>query len=249
MRKIKPMKKILLTLLITLQTLFSASSEEITQYLSLSQSEQDVIMIAQVFDSMRSKQENNESNGSTNDVTIVYQEYLEEHLSSNEITKAIELYNQPIMQSYITEVKTFHITDDDMKAFLESLKEEPLKSDRELIIDEIMGIFVNDTLQLNFYRSMMQRYPDKISSQKNNESNLTRSEQGYLEGIKASTKNRLLYGTQTFSFDEMHELKKAIESSIFSKVKKVENEALVQIMNDFIRGIISKPKQVQEKEK
>jgi hypothetical protein len=42
--------------------------------------------------------------------------------------------------------------------------------------------------------------------------------------------------------EEMHELKKGIESSIFQKIKRVENEALVQIMNDFIQGIVSKPK-------
>jgi hypothetical protein len=239
------MKKIFITLYLTLQTLYAASSEEISQYLSLSHSEQDVIMIAQVFDSMRAKQENNESNGSTNDVTIVYQEYLEAHLSSNEIQKAIVLYNQPIMQSYITEVKTFHITDDDMKAFLENLEEEPLQSDREVLIEDMMKTLVNDTLQLNFYRSMMQRYPDRISDSQNSEANLTSSEQSYLESIKTSTRNRLLYGTQTFSNEEILELKDAIESAIFTKVKRVENEALVQIMNDFIRGIVSKPKRLK----
>lgn len=242
------MKKIVIVLFILVQTLYTATSEEISQYLSLSHSEQDVIMIAQVFESMRNTQENNESNNSTNDVTIVYQEYLEEHLSSHEIAKAIELYTQPIMQSYITEVKTFHITSDDMNAFLASLEEEPLKSDREVLVDDIMKVLVNDSLQLNFYRSMMQRYPDKISSADASDSNLTSSEQSYLENIKTSTKNRLLYGTQTFSLEEMQLLKDAIRSSIFTKVKTVENEALVTIMNDFIRGIVSKPKRLEDKD-
>lgn len=243
------MKKKLVMLFISFNTLlFAASSEEISQYLSLSHSDEEVVMIAQVFDSMRQTQENNESNGSTNDVTIVYQEYLEEHLSSDEIQKAIALYNQPIMQSYISEVKTFQITDDDMKAFLDSLQEEPLKSDREVLIDEIMKNLVNDTLHLNFYRSMMQRYPDRISDSQNSEANLTSSEQSYLEGVKTSNKNRLLYGTQTFSNEEMQSLKEAIGSSIFTKIKRVENEALVQIMNDFIRGIVSKPKRLNATE-
>jgi len=45
----------------------------------------------------------------------------------------------------------------------------------------------------------------------------------------------------------MKELKDAIESSIFKKIKQVENEALVQIMNDFIQGIVSEPKRQKEK--
>lgn len=243
------MKKQIIIMLFTLQTLlFSATSTEISQYLSLSHSEERVISIAQVFDSMRQTQENNESNGSTNDVSIVYQEYLEEHLSSDEIQKAIELYHQPIMQSYITEIKTFTITEDDMKAFLGNLQEEPLESDRELLIDEMMKILVNDSLQLNFYRSMMQRYPNRISTSQNKDTNLTSAELSYLNSVKNTTRNRLLYGSQTFSNEEMQELKEAIGSSIFTKIKRVENEALVKIMNDFIRGIVSKPKRLKKVE-
>ena len=53
------MKKILFILLIALQTLFSASTEQIVQYLSLSHSEEQVLGIEQVFDSMRQSQESN----------------------------------------------------------------------------------------------------------------------------------------------------------------------------------------------
>ena len=44
---------------------------------------------------------------------------------------------------------------------------------------------------------------------------------------------------------EMSELKDAIKSSIFKKIKRVENEALIKIMNNFIQRIVSKPKRPQ----
>lgn len=240
------MKKILLLFLFSMQTLFSASSEEILQYLSLSHSEQQVLEIEQVFNSMRQSQENNESNASTTQVTIVYQEYLEEHISSNEITKALELYRTPIMQRYVNEVKNFAINQDDMDAFLASLEEEPLLTERQDIVDDIVKALVNEKLQLNFYRSMMQRYSDANSSSENNDSKMTPREESYVNAMKKSLKNQLLYGSQVFSLEEMNELKDAIGSSIFNKIKTVENEALVQIMNDFIQGIISEPKRPKE---
>lgn len=239
------MKKILLLFLFSMQTLFSANSEEILQYLSLSHSEQQVLEIEQVFNSMRQSQENNESNASTTQVSIVYQEYLEEHISSNEITKALELYRTPIMQRYVNEVKNFAINQDDMDAFLASLEEEPLLTERQDIVDEIIKALVNEKLQLNFYRSMMQRYSDANSSE-NNDSKMTPREESYVNAMKKSLKNQLLYGSQVFSLEEMNELKDAIGSSIFNKIKTVENEALVQIMNDFIQGIISEPKRPKE---
>ena len=252
------MKQIIFLILWGLTALMGASTEQILQYLSLSHSDQQLISIEQVFDSMRQRQEQNESsesNESTSQVSVVYQDYLEEHLSSNEIEEMLVLYRIPAMERYVSDVKTLVINDDDMNAFLESLKEEPLSNEREEIIDEIVSKLINEKLQLNFYRSMMQRYTQKADSnttkrdKENNETKMTPREKRFVESMKKSAKNRLLYGTQVFSLEEMKELRKAIGSSIFSKVKKVENEALIQIMNDYIRGVASKPKRLKEDKK
>ena len=239
----------LILIIFSSSLLFAATTEEITQYLSFSQSEQQVLSIERVFDSMRQQQENNESNQSTNQTSIVYQEYLEEHLSSNEIEKILALYRLPIMERYVSEIKTFNINQEDMDAFLENLKEEPLSSEREDIVNEIVKNLVNEELQLNFYRSMMQRYqplkkPKKVDD---NASKLSSREKGYIDSMKESAKNHLLYGSQILGMEEMIELKKALSSSIFQKVKRVENEALIQIMNNYIQGIVSKPKELEEK--
>lgn len=236
------MKKILFLLIIILQTVFPATTEEVLDYLSLSHSEREVIGIAQVFDSMRQSQENNESNASTSNVVIVYQEYLEEHISSNEMTEILALYRLPIMNRYVSEVKNFNINQEDMDAFLASLEEEPLLSEREDIVDGIVDVLINEELQLNFYRSMMQRYRDTNSSE-NNESSMSTREESYVNSMKMSSKNKLLYGSQVFALEEMNELRDAITSSVFTKIKRVENEALVKIMNDFIQGIVTAPKQ------
>ncbi|HIP51254.1 MAG TPA: hypothetical protein EYG94_04115 [Campylobacterales bacterium] len=245
------MKRIILLWILSIQILFSASNEEVLSYLSLSHSEQEVVSIGQVFDSMRQTQENNESNASTTDVVIVYQEYLEDHISSNEIADILTLYRLPIMNRYVSEVKNFNINQEDMNAFLASLEEEPLLTEREDIANAIVEVLINEELQLNFYRSMMQRYSDSNSSKnsENNESNMSPREESYVNSMKKASKNKLLYGSQVFSLEEMNELKDAIESSIFKKIKRVESEALVQIMNNFIQGIVSEPKRPKEEKK
>jgi len=245
------MKKIIILLFIGITSLFSASTEQIVQYLSLSQSDQQIIDIERVFDSMRNTQESNETNESTTRVTILYEEYLAQHLSADELEKILALYRTPVMERYVSEVKSFHVNQEDMEAFLESLKEEPLSTEREDIVDALVNTLVNEKLQLNFYRSMMQRYRTKESnsSQESNDTKMSLNEKNYLKNMKQSAKEHLLYGSQVFSMEEMKELKSAIGSSIFQKVKRVENEALIKIMNDYIRGVVSKPKRVKEKKK
>jgi len=152
------------------------------------------------------------------------------------------------MSRYISEVKNFNINEEDMNAYLASLKDEPILSEREDIVDDIIKVVINEKLQLNFYRSMMQRYSENNNTSKNSDNNMTKREKSYVNSMKKAAKNRLLYGSQVFSLEEMHELKDAIESSIFKKIKRVENEALVQIMNDFIRNIVSKPKATKDME-
>jgi hypothetical protein len=157
------------------------------------------------------------------------------------------------MDRYVSEVKNFNINQEDMDAFLASLEEEPLLTERKDIVDGIVDVLINEELQLNFYRSMMQRYSgtntENNSSSENNESSMTPREEGYVNSMKKSAKNHLLYGSQVFSLEEMNELKDAIDSSIFKKIKRVENEALVGIMNNFIQGIVSEPKRAKEKKR
>jgi len=136
-----------------------------------------------------------------------------------------------------------------MDAFLENLKEEPLSTERSEIVDEIIAVLVNEKLQLGFYRSMMQRYQpkrDENQSNENNASKMSKQEERYLDSMKKAEKNHLLYGSQVFSLEEMNELQDAIKSSIFKKIKRVENEALVKIMNNYIQGVASEPKKVKE---
>jgi len=237
------MKKSLLTLIIISSLISAASTEQITQYLSLSHSEQEVLAVEQVFDSMRQKQKSNESNESTSQTAIVYQEYLEEHLSSLELEEILALYRLPTMSRYTSEVKNFEINQEDMDAFLESLKEEPLSSEREELVDTIVKNIINEELQLNFYRSMMQRYQ---SRENNNSKEPTTREKRYVDAMRSAAKNHLLYGTQVFSMEEMKELKDSLSSAIFQKVKRVENEALIQIMNNYIKGVVSKPKKLSK---
>ena len=238
------MKKTILLFVVTFQMLFAASHEEVVNYLSLSHSEQEVVSMAEVFDAMRQTEENNESNASTTDVETLYQEYLEAHISSNEIAKILKLYRSSIMNRYVAEVKNFNINEEDMHAFLDALKEEPLLDEREDIVNDIVKVLVNEQLQLNFYRSMMQRYNENNGSSQKRDTNMIISEKRYVDSMKKAAKNRLLYGSQVFSLKEMHELKSAIESSIFKKIMQVENEALVQIMNNYIETISSKPKRI-----
>jgi len=230
------------------QLLFASTQEQIEQYLSISKSDNELIQIEQVFDSMRQDVESDNNN--TQEINQIYKEYLQEHLSNNEADNLLALYRTPIMQRYVIEMESSTVSQEDMRAFLEDVKENPLSSEREDIIEEILKVTVNDKQVLAFYKSMTQRYTPIKKQEDNSTKKMSKQEERYLEMMKKGTRNALLYGTQVLSNEEMHELNKALHSSILSKTAKIESEAMVYVMNGFIKSITSKPKvKKSEKEK
>ena len=240
-------KTITLTLLCSIQLLFSATSEQIEEYLTISRADRELIEIEQTFDSMRKAEDN-----SSQEISQIYKLYLEEHLSSNEIEKLLSLYRTPIMQRYVVEMDMVDIPIEEMKTFLLSLEENPLSMERSEIINNILKHTIDDDQIVAFYVSMTQRYQPKnkknktINSDNNKTKKPNKQEEKFLKMMKKSARNNLLYGTQVLSLEEMNELDTALKSSIIAKVSKVESDAMIHVMNTFIQGISSQPIKEEE---
>lgn len=236
------MKKILFLLVLS-QLLFSATSQQIETYLTVSKADSELIAIEQVFDSMRADDDN-----TSQEINQIYSLYLEEHLSANEVDELLALYRTPIMQRYVIEMDIGELPKDEMKAFLEGVKENPLSSERLDIVDNIVKHTVNDKQILAFYASMTQRYrpkknkTDSNGNDKNSTKKPTKREKSFLEMTKKGAKNALLYGTQVLSMEEMKALNSALKSSIITKASKVESDAMIFVMDAFIQGIVAQPK-------
>jgi len=231
---------------------FCATSQQVDQYMSLTHSDRTLIEIENMFSNL-SDTINLADDNSSEEITLEYQIYLGKHLSEDEMDELLALYSKPVMQLYVNEMDMVDIPQEEMENFLLTLKEEPLSSERQDIIDELLKSIINEELLLDFYRSMMQRYPNtnennqSIEKESNNTKNPTKKEQMFLDIMKKGIEQELLYGTQVLSIEEMKQINNLIKSSVVSKARKVENEAIVNIMNDFIKRILSKPKELTEK--
>ncbi len=247
------MYKIIILFTLTIHLLFSATSEQVDQYMGLSHSDRALIEIEKMFNNVSESMETSDENRST-EMTLDYQIYIGKHISDDEMDELLALYRKPIMQQYLNEMDMVEIPKEEMNDFLNALKENPLSTERQEIVDRLLKSSVNEELLLNFYASMMQRYQtkDENNQTKKRESNsskkvLTQEEQQFIDIMKTGIKQDILYGTQVLSLEEMKKVNDLIESSVISKIKKVENKAIIEIMNNFIKSITSEPKTVEKK--
>ena len=220
--------------LLTLQ-LFSATSQQVDQYMSTTHSDRALIELEKMFlnlhDSIKVTNEN-----FSQDITLNYEIYLSKHLSESEMNELLALYRKPIMQQYINEMDTFDITKDEMRDFLDNLKEEPITQDRQHIINELIEKNINEELLIKLYNNLMQLDQNKSKKMRKTE------EKNFLNTMKKNMREDLLYGTQTLSLDEMKKINELMSSSLIKKSIKVEHEAIIIIMNNFIGNVVSEPK-------
>ncbi len=247
------MYKIVILFTLSTHFLLSATSQQVDQYMSVTQTDRALIEIEQMFSNLSEKMKISDEN-STQQMTLDYQIYLGKHISEDEMKELLAIYRKPIMQQYINEMDMFDIPEEEMNSFLIALKENPLSTERQDIIDELLETMVNEKLLLDFYRSMMQRYQsedtnqskDTEQSKKNINSNtketLTSEEQRFIDIMKKGVREELLYGTQVLSLDEIKKVNETMHSSVITKATKVEHEAIIKIMEKFIKNIISEPK-------
>ena len=246
------MYKIVILFSILTNLIFSATSQQVDQYMSVTHSDRALIEIEKMFSNLSENIELSDDN-SSNEMTLYYQVYLGKHISENEMDELLTLYRKPIMQQYINEMDMFDIPESEMTDFLKTLKENPISTERKDIIDELLSSMINEELLLNFYSSMMQRYQSEdVNQSKKRETNSgkktpTAEEQKFIDIMKEGISKELLYGTQVLSLDEMKKVNTIMKSSVITKATKVEHEAIIAIMNDFIKNIITKPKNLEKK--
>jgi len=247
------MYKIIILLTLCTNLIFSATSEQVDQYMGLSHSDRVLMEIEKMFSNLSESMETSDENRS-NELTLDYQIYIGKHISDNEMDELLTLYRKPIMQQYVNEMDMVEIPKEEMTDFLNALKENPLSTERQEIVDELLKTIVNEELLLNFYTNMMQRYQvkDDNNQTKKRESNSskkirTKEEQQFIDIMKSGIRQDILYGTQVLSLEEMKKINNIMQSSIMRKITKIENEAIIEIMNNFIKSIVSKPKTQEKK--
>jgi len=247
------MFKLLALTAFSLNLLFAATSEQVDQYMTLSHSDRDLIAVEQMFDNLSQSMETSDSNQSEQ-ITLAYETYIEKHISEDEMDELLAIYRKPVMQRYVVEMDTSEIPKEEMEEFLLTLEENPPSTERMDIIDKIVDNSIDEETMINFYKSMMQRYipKERNSSEDTNSSStkeLNPQEKEFIKMMKEATKQEFLYGTQILSMEEMREINDILESSLMTKVTKVENEAVIEIMDNFIKMIVSEPKSLEKTSK
>jgi len=237
------MKKTLLILLLLIQVAFSATPEQVKQFIMVSKSDRDLIELEQMIDEMLPP----ESTKNSEIIETRFQEYLEKNLSEDEITELIKILKNPLLQELYS--MDSDLPEAELDEFNLSLSENPISSERlELNEKLIKNMFDAEDMQMiitGFQTTIMEKLG--LTQEENNISKEQKEE--LVTAMHEELKLPTLYTTQTMSVDELKELLEITNMPMVKKSNKIVLKASMFALDSFLVELIEGMMKSQEVEK
>ena len=227
------MKKILLSLSLVIQLSFSATTEQVEQYIIVSKADADLISMEQMIDDIIPSN----STKNTEIISIRFNEYLEKNLTQSEILELIKLHKNPLLQT-LRELDS-DLPDEELKEFNASLIENPLSSERLELNKKIIKNIFDDKDLKNMMYGLEGKFTQLLGQDETSKIFTKEDEKTFVSEIQEELMLPILYSTQTLSMEELKELKNLTDRPIIRKANKVELNATMYALEDFLQSMIA----------
>ncbi len=242
------MKKLLIITLLLTQLLFSATPEQVDQYLSISNAEEELIELESQFSQMQKNFQSSDSNTSeekeTYDIqmlSIRFREYLEKHLSENEMEEILQTYKNIIFLQFISASSVSSENDtEEVEAYVKTFENNESSGVRMDLVEKI-NTEVNDKESITLMydeliKPLMKAAPggDKL-----NEEYMKESREAYVKSITKEMKNKTLFATKDFNLEELKKLLKIVQTPAIDHEVKAVYGGMAFALKDFFLTLAS----------
>jgi hypothetical protein len=226
------MNKILLTLFTLIDFSFSATHQQVEQYIMISKSDSDLIEMEQMIEEITpSSTKNSET------ITIRFKDYLEKNFSESEIIELIRLYKNPLLLT-LRELDS-DLPEEELIEFNLSLQESPLSTERLHLNQQILKNMFDDEDLKNMIQGFDKKLFETFEPEERQPLLTKKDENTFIKDIREELTLPLLYSTQTLNMDELNELQKLTSTALIKKANKVELDATMYAIEDFMQEMIT----------
>ncbi len=240
--------KIILFTLLTLNLLFSATVEQIEQYISVSNAEERLIDLESSFSIMQSGF-SEDVNGSKSNydmelLSIRFKEYLQTHLSNNEMEEILDTYRNIVFLQFKSHTATSS-TSEEQKAYLQSLSskanEEDETSTRLLILDDISkNLKHKEYMGLMFDELMKPLLQSAKNAENMNDKILKKRRDAYIKSMSKGLREQTLYTLRDFTLEDLETVLSIVKSAEIQREMKTQHEATFYALKEFFLSMASR---------
>lgn len=239
-------KTILSTALLVTQFGMAATSEQVEQYLSASQSEEIILSMQSQFSAMQNSfsQESNSSKSlyDTQMISIRFRDYLERNISDDEMADILDNYRNVALMHFVnasTQAQTH--TQTETKNYILKLQADPEATVRIALIDKISEKFYPKEGMIEMFDNLMKPLiQNGIGGEKISEEMLKSYRDNYIKRMLIAAKEETLFATRDFELKELEELMKIAKTSAVNHESKAVYGAMAYALKDFFQSMVSR---------
>ena len=243
------MKSITILLLYTLlsQLLFSATSEQVEQYLQVSSSEEQLITLESQFSQMQqnlNRSSTAESNSDEYDMQLLsirFREYIQKNLSEDEMNDILKQYRHVILLKFVSVQNDTEYDEKEAQVYMSELETEDNASVRLDILDKISNtLFNKENVGILFDNLMKPLLQNSMSGEKISDESLKKNKDAYIKRNIADGKLETTYITREFTQEELERLLNIVETPAIERESKVIFAATAYALQEFFLSLASR---------
>ena len=242
------MKKILLALSLLMHLSFAATPEQVEQYLSVSNAEEELLSLQSQFSAMQNAFKNKETNSSENNtydmqmLSIRFKDYLQKHLSEDEMTEVLENYKNVVLLQFVSASSEAEEHDqNETMAYVQQLQASPEAEERIALVEKISSkLYSKEAMVVMFDELMKPLMENGIGGQKMSDDILKSTKENYLKMMTDASKYETLYASKDFTMDELEALLKVAKTSAIDHETKAVFGAMAYALKEFFMSLASR---------
>jgi len=231
-------KKTLLTITILTQLLFAATPDQVEQYISISNSEEQLITLENEFTQMQNNI-NSISKKETNTydmqfLSIRFREYLQKNISENEMDEILKQYKNVVLLQFASIQNDAEYDEKEAETYMKELQNEENASVRIDLLDDISEkLYKKDNIGILFDSLIKPLMQNSKSSVQIDDETLKKSRESYVKKMIESGKIETAYSTREFTIEELEELLKIVKTPAIDNESKVVFSAIAYALREF----------------
>ncbi len=238
--------KQLLIIALFIQVLFAATLEQVEQYLSISNAEEELLLLESQFSAMQNgfSQDNNASENETYEMQMLslrFKEYIQTHLSENEMAEVLQSYKNVIFLQFISATSVNNADNNETENYINTLKENPEASVRIELVEKINSEINNkESMVLMFDELMKPLMQNAKGGDKLDDEYMKQRRESYMKTMIESSNNETLYATKDFSIEELEKLLEIAQTPAIGYEMKAIYGATAYALKEFFLSMASR---------
>ena len=236
------MKNILLSILLS-TFLLAATPEQVDRYLSISNADEQLVELETQFSRMQtnlnsiSKEEDTQSYDMQL-LSIRFKEYLQKHLSEDEMDEILNLYKNVILLQFVSATTEEIFDPKEVEAYVKKIEADPESHVRIDLVKKISHeMHSKESMVLMFDNLMKPLLENAQGGDKLDPEMLKKSREAYVKRMIEETENETLYATRDFTFEELEALEKIAREPVIDKESKAVFGATAYALEEFFLSL------------